>query len=146
MIQIKLITPDQTKPLRHLVLWPHIEREENCVIAQDHDPSAFHLGAFQGDDLIAIGSFFEMSSSKINYALQYRLRAMASHPDCRGSGAGKALLIYSLEFLRQKQIYVLWCDARLKAVGFYKGIGFQLIDEIYDVPIIGLHQFMYYPL
>jgi hypothetical protein len=40
----------------------------------------------------------------------------------------------------------LWCDARKVALGFYEKIGFQRIDEWYDIPPIGLHQFMYYPI
>lgn len=146
IFQIKIITSKETHHLRHVVLWPHIEREEDCFIAQDNDPDAFHLGAYMDEKIIAIGSFFEMKSSKIDCQNQYRLRAMASDPDYRGSGAAKKLVIYSLVLLRQKQADVLWCDARLNAVGFYEGIGFRLIDEIYDVPKIGPHKFMYFPL
>jgi len=38
---------------------------------------------------------------------------------------------------------VLWCDARLKAVPFYASLGFQSLPEVYDVPNIGPHQFMW---
>jgi hypothetical protein len=38
---------------------------------------------------------------------------------------------------------VLWCDARKVALGFYERLGFDRIDEWYEVPLIGPHQLMY---
>lgn len=145
-ITIKKIHSDATKPLRHLVLWPHIEKEQDCIISEDQNDDAFHLGAFYNDALIAVGSFFVMRSPKIHHNNQVRLRAMASHPGYRGIGAARMLVLHSLQVLKQKDADVLWCDARLNAVGFYEGIGFQSFHEIYDVPKIGPHRFMYYEL
>lgn len=142
-IHIQNITPEQTRSLRHLVLWPHIEKEADCVIAQDHDNDAFHLGAECDGNIIAIGSFFPMVTEKMKAENPYRLRAMASHPDYRGSGAAAKLILNSFDELRNRKCDLLWCDARLSAVNFYLKLGLEAIDQIYDVPKIGPHKFMY---
>lgn len=145
-MEVRPITSAQTRPLRHLVLWPHIPNEEDCVIDIDLREDAIHLGTFHEGKLIAVGSFFEMNSPRLRTERQYRLRAMATHPDFRGSGAGKVLVQYGIQLLKAKGAQVLWCDARLKATGFYAALGFNLMNEIYDVPNIGPHQFMWIDL
>ena len=139
----QLITPEQTRPLRHLVLWPHIEKEEDCVIDIDHRDDAFHLGVFVDGELRCIGSFFAMFSPKISFKKQYRLRAMATHPEFHGKGLARELILHALEILKEKEKDVLWCDARINAVGFYERLGFSQIDEVYDVTKIGPHKFMW---
>ncbi len=146
MMIVKSISPEETKPLRHKVLWPHIPLQENCVIDIDHREDAIHLGTYLDEKLIAIGSFFSMSSPKIKFQNQYRLRAMASDPEFRGRHAAQLLVIHGIEILRSQDIEVLWCDARLTAVPFYAAIGFQKIEDIYEVPLIGPHQFMWIEL
>lgn len=146
MIEVKQIQAVQTRALRHLVLWPHIEKEEDCNIDIDQREDAIHLGAFDGDRIVAVASMFQMSSNKIDFQNQFRLRAMASHPDYRGQYAGQAIVKRAIEVAQFKGADVLWCDARKVALGFYEKLGFERIDEWYDVPKIGPHQFMYYPI
>jgi GNAT superfamily N-acetyltransferase len=128
------------------VLWPHKANTEECTIDIDERPDAMHFGAFDRERLVAVASVFKMSTDKIDFENQYRLRAMASHPDYRGKNAGKAVVLAAIEECTLKNAGVLWCDARKVALGFYEKIGFQRIDEWYDIPPIGLHQFMYYPI
>lgn len=140
----RLITPEETRPLRYLVLWPHKPNVQSCVIDIDHREDAMHVGAFQGEELIGICSLFQMHTPKLPDEKQYRLRAMATHPDVRGSGAGKAVVEEALRQVQEKGVDVLWCDARKVALGFYSRMGFDLIDAWYEVPIIGPHKLMYY--
>jgi predicted GNAT family N-acyltransferase len=136
----------QTKPLRHLVLWPHIAKEEDCIIDIDQRADAIHLGTWANGRLVSIGSLFEMKSPKLQFEKQYRLRAMATHPDFMGKNAGRILINKACEILKEKGIEVLWCDAREAAIGFYSALGFQLLDETYEVPCIGPHKFMWIEL
>ncbi len=145
-MNVQLITPEQTRPLRHLVLWPHIEKEEDCNIDIDHRDDAFHLGVFVDGELRCVGSFFETQSPKISFEKQYRLRTMATHPEFHGKGLARQLILHSIEILKEKEQDVLWCDARLNAVGFYERLGFTKLDEVYDVPKIGPHKFMWIEL
>jgi predicted GNAT family N-acyltransferase len=141
--EVKIISPDLTRPLRHKVLWPHIKRTEDCVIDIDQRSDAIHLGVYDGEKIISIGSLFQMDSAKIEFEKQYRLRAMATDPDYRGQNAGRVLIEKSFELLKEKGVEVLWCDARKIAVGFYKSLGFSMLPEEYEVPKIGPHYFMW---
>ena len=145
-MEVRIISAQETRPLRHLVLWPHIEKTEDCVIDIDNREDAIHIGAFENDQLISVCSLFELSSQRINQAKQYRLRAMATHPNFRGMNAGKRVVQFALELTRNKGFDVLWCDARQVALGFYEKMGFTLIDEWYEVPKIGLHKTAFYQL
>ncbi len=141
--EVKIISPDLTRPLRHRVLWPHIEKVEDCVIDIDGRADAIHLGVFDGEKIVSIGSLFQMDSNKIQFEKQYRLRAMATDPDYRGQNAGRVLIEKSFELLKEKGVDVLWCDARKIAVGFYESLGFSKLPEEYEVPKIGPHYFMW---
>jgi ribosomal-protein-alanine N-acetyltransferase len=142
-LRVSQISPEQTKALRHLVLWPHIEKSEDCVIDIDTREDAIHLATFDGERIVSIGSLFQMDSAKIDFKQQYRLRAMATHPDYRGMNAGRILVEYALDHLNTRGVQVLWCDAREIAVGFYESIGFEKLPEKYDIPKIGPHYFMW---
>lgn len=146
MIEVRRISAEQTRELRFLVLWPHKSGIEDCIIDIDKREDAMHFGAFLDNKLIGVASVFEMSSDKIDYNKQFRLRAMASHPEYRGINAGKAIVEFAIEVCRSKGADVLWCDARKVALGFYEKLGFNRIDSWYDISPIGLHQFMYYPM
>jgi len=140
---VRYINRDEAKPLRYKVLWPHLPSEESCIIDIDLREDAFHLGTFDGDRLIAIGSFFQMNSPKLEARNPYRLRAMASDPQYRGKGGGRILIETALSILKNKQVDVLWCDARIVAVPFYQSLQFDSLEEVYDIPLIGPHRFMW---
>lgn len=147
MYTIQRIDQLDTRPLRHLVLWPHREKMEDCTIDIDHRVDAIHLGAFDEQRrLVGICSLFEMQTPKLAAPRQYRLRAMATHPDARGTGAGALIVHAAIETVHAMGYDVLWCDARKVALGFYAKLGFDRIDEWYDVPNIGPHQLMFYRL
>ena len=61
-MEAKQITAEQTRDLRHRVLWPHKDRMEECMIDIDHGEDAIHLGTFDGDRIVSVLSLFEMSS------------------------------------------------------------------------------------
>jgi GNAT superfamily N-acetyltransferase len=142
-LQVRFIQPQEARSLRHRVLWPHLPSQDVCVIDIDTREDAFHVGVYCDTSLISIGSFFCMSSPRLHQAAQYRLRAMATDPDYRRMHAGEQLIDFACRELRKRAIEVLWCDARLKAIPFYESIGFSKFDDVYEVPLIGPHHFMW---
>jgi GNAT superfamily N-acetyltransferase len=139
----RFIESSETQSLRHRVLWPHLASPEVCVIDIDNREDAFHVGVFAEERLISIGSFFSLSSNRLSHGKQYRLRAMATDADFRRQHAGDALITFAEQHLRVLGAEVLWCDARLRAVPFYTSLGFQKFDDVYEVPLIGPHHFMW---
>ncbi|MDX1350895.1 MAG: GNAT family N-acetyltransferase [Putridiphycobacter sp.] len=131
-------------PLRNLVLWRH-KILLDCGIEADLKRSTFHIGAVDEDDnVLGTSTYINQTNDNFNDTVQYRLRAMATHPSARGKGLGKKMIEKGLDKLKQKKVDIVWCDARIEAAEFYKKMGFQTVGETYDVPDIGPHKLMYY--
>ncbi len=141
---IKLISSEQTYPLRLEVLWSHLSQEKQCRLNIDDLSTTFHVGATQDEQVVCIGTFLKQSHRDFSREYQYRLRAMATHPNYRGQGWGKKLMVFAIEELKHRKQQLLWCDAREVALDFYAKLGFQTIGEAYIVPHIGVHKLMYY--
>ena len=142
-LSVRRISAAETRQLRHRVLWPHLSSPEVCVIDIDEREDAFHVGVFADERLISIGSFFAMESPRLAIQPQYRLRAMATDAEFRRLHAGDTLIQFALQELGLRGVVVLWCDARLVAVPFYEQLGFKKFDDVYEVPLIGPHHFMW---
>lgn len=142
-INIVELSTDQIRSLRLKVLWPHKETIENCVLPTDNLDGTFHIGAIKNNKVIGTSTYLIDINPKFEEKNQYRLRAMATDPDVQGSGVGAEIINYALDVLKKKGVKLLWCDARLKACGFYEKLGFNVLGEIYEVPVIGPHKLMY---
>ena len=142
-LTVRFIQARETQSLRHRVLWPHLPSPDVCLIDIDSRDDAFHVGVFSDKTLVSIGSFFRLSSPRLHHSAQYRLRAMATDPGFRRMHAGEQLIAFACDELRNRGAHVLWCDARLVAVPFYESIGFSKFDDVYEVPLIGPHHFMW---
>ena len=64
----------------------------------------------------------------------WQLRGMATDPAVRGTGAGRALVAEGLARVAARGGDLVWCDARLAAVGFYERMGFAVVTQEYDKP------------
>ena len=61
----------------------------------------------------------------------FHLRQMATAPDARGAGRGRAVVAAALAHARQAGATVLWCNARETAAGFYERCGLQRHGEVF---------------
>ena len=68
---------------------------------------------------------------------------MATDIEYRKRGIGKKIMLRAFEEIKKKKGTLLWCNARIIAIEFYKKIGFQIKGEEFDIPDIGKHYFMY---
>lgn len=121
MIHIQPITPEQTYPLRHSVLWPH--KPLDYVKVED-DAAGYHFGAFEDGALIAVVSLFVNGQES-------RFRKFAAHPDYQRKGVGTALLNHVIAEARRLEAKVLWCDARMDAADFYRRFGMSAVSEVF---------------
>lgn len=137
VFKVKKIPVEKTYPIRQEIL----RKGTNLPVIFDGDTAAdtFHLGAFQSGTLVGIATLVRATFDVCTAEKQYQLRGMATLEKVRGQGAGKALLIEAVRQLKEKQIEVLWCNARVIAIDFYKKIGFKTVGEAFDVPQIGWH-------
>jgi len=122
MTAIKPITTDQTLALRRQVLWPDKPLE---FVRVPNDEIALHLGAFEGDALIGVASFYPDGRAA-------QLRKLAVDPSVQGQGIGAQLVLAGAELLRGQAITTLWCDARETALGFYTRLRFTIDPASFD--------------
>ena len=140
---VKLIRAEETLDLRCRILRPG-QSLDLCRYPEDDLPTSFHLGIFDDGKVICNGTFIQQGHAHFPTArLPYRLRGMASDKEYQRHGLGKTLLKEALVHLKQKNCDLLWFNARVSAEGFYEKLGYQKIDEIFDIPTIGPHKVMY---
>ncbi len=141
VLTIQPITPEQTYPLRHRVLWPDKSPE---YVKVENDAEGYHFGGFRQGELIAVISLFVTGevarpglanpgqanpvSSWIGLA---RFRKFAVHPDHQHQGIGTALLRHVMAEAKRLGAVSLWCDARLDAADFYRRFGMEAVSEVF---------------
>ncbi|RME14276.1 MAG: GNAT family N-acetyltransferase [Bdellovibrio sp.] len=141
-IEVKEITYKETLSPRRQWLRPFLT-ESQCVYPGDLHPDSFHLGAFSGDKLVGIASFFKEGHEALQGQNPFRLRQMASAPSFRNKGVGRQLILVAKKMLKERQSTLLWCHARQEAFGFYEKMGFLYYGPLFHVPQIGPHKIMY---
>ena len=141
-MDIKVVAAKDIRPLRNLVLRPNLPIE-TTYYDLDNDIETFHLASIMDNTIISIGTFYPENDIELQTKNGYRLRGMATHPKFRRKSAATKLMKESFVLLKEKKCDVLWCNARLVAVEFYKSLGFKIIGEIFDIPSIGPHYKMY---
>jgi len=142
MIDIRFISATDTYAIRQQILRPTQSIEE-CQYEGDLDDSSFHIGVFEGEVLISIGSFYQEEQPGLNGYLPYRLRGMATLTDYRGNGIGKQLIEYSEEVLKEKGCEMWWCNARNSAGAYYEKLGLIQLGDVFEIEPIGPHVIMY---
>jgi len=140
MISVKEINTKDTYQIRREVLRKNMNLP--FEFTGDFDQETFHLGLFFNDELASIVSFMK-SNNKVFKEEQYQLRGMATKEKFQGRGFGKILIKKSEELLINKNIKIVWCNARVIALNFYKKIGFKVIGEPFDITQIGEHFVMF---
>ena len=118
-IVIRPVSPEQTYPLRHEVLWPDKPAD---YIKLDNDADGQHVGAFRGNVLVAVISLFVVGEDA-------RFRKFATRPDQQRQGIGTQLMHYVEAEARQRGAIRLWCDARLDAASFYRRFDMEPTGE-----------------
>ena len=130
-LDVRAVDPAQTRPLRQRVLRPHESLEELA----SHEPPGVHaVGAFDGDELVAVGFVCPDGDPG-----DWRVRGMATAPEFRGRGAGGAILAALIDHARAQGATRVWCNARTPALSLYARAGFQPESEEFEIPGIGPH-------
>ncbi len=143
-IDIRELLAVDTRPVRQRVLRPH-QRPEELVYPGDDDADTFHLGAISGDAVLAILSMYRHAqppNDPFGEPRAWRIRGMASVPEARGTGLGKALVEHARDRVWGVSPDPIWCNARENAFGFYQKLGFAIVGGIFEIEGIGPHAVM----
>ena len=139
---IKLVTAEQIRTLRHKMLR---QGKDFATTAYDKDnkQDTFHLGAFKEDKIISCATFYPENTRKTKSNKAYRLRGMATVSDYFRKGFGAKIMHQAYKILNSRNCDLLWCNARLVALKFYKSVGMCEIGDIFNISDIGAHYYMY---
>ena len=142
MVEIRKIEPELTYNIRHTVLRPH-QTIEDCKYDSDHEDYTFHIGGFYQGKLISVASFIVDKNPDFSFERQYRLRQMATLKEFRKLGAGRSVVNYAENLIKEQGVDFLWCKGRTTVQGFYSSMGFKEFGEVFEYPPIGPHIVMY---
>ncbi|MDC1173991.1 GNAT family N-acetyltransferase [Bacteriovoracaceae bacterium] len=141
-MKVLRINASDTYEIRNQMLRPGLPIE-SCHFDGDDDEQTFHLGAFVENKLVSVASFFFEKNPTFEDPYQYRLRGMATLPDYQKQGLSRELLKMAFPIVKQNMCSLLWCNAREVATGFYQTVGFEKIDNQFEIEGIGPHFLMY---
>jgi len=110
---------------------------------RDEENNTFHLACILNKELISCATFYPENNKLFPNQKAYKLRGMATDDKYRKRGIGKKIMLRAFEEIKKKGGTLLWCNARLVAVDFYKKLGLKIIGEQFYIPEIGQHYLMY---
>ena len=142
MLEVRIIEPEMTYSLRHIVLRPS-QSIEDSKYDTDHEEDAFHIGAFLQGKLISVASFIIDRNPDFSIEWQYRLRQMATLEEYRKLGAGRAVVNFAENIIKSRGCNFLWCKGRTTVQKYYENLGFKPHGDVFDYPPIGPHIVMY---
>jgi GNAT superfamily N-acetyltransferase len=143
-VRVRRCGPEDVISLRQAVLRPHMSTDE-ARYPVDHSPDTAHFCAEDADGRVisVVTLLKEAPPWQPDSPNAWHLRGMATEPDWRGRGAGSALLAATFAFVAGSGGGLLWCNARLGAINFYKRAGMATTGEPWEEPVIGPHIAMF---
>lgn len=140
---IRRITAAETVPVRWPVLRPGFPRE-TAIFDGDDAPETIHFGAFNYRELVGVASIFAAQCAEFPDVFPaFQLRGMATLPEVRGAGLGKALLDECCAAAIERGAALLWCNARTAAAQFYAMHGWITLGSEFEIATVGPHHRMY---
>lgn len=112
---IRAISPQDTWPIRHQVMWPDRPLE---YIKLAEDEQGLHFGLFVREKLVSVVSLFVKGDSA-------QFRKFATLESEQGKGYGSQLLRQVLQEAQNQGALWIWCNARVPKTRFYAKFGLQ---------------------
>jgi GNAT superfamily N-acetyltransferase len=150
-VRVEQVADDRTWALRQSVLRPHESVDQvaasDLLASAGPPPASFAAldgrGEVVGTVRVAAGEPPSVVSGLAPEGVgRWRLRGMAVRADLRNAGLGTRLLGRALAYVAGHGGGLLWCNARVPAVGLYRRAGFEVHGEPWDDPAIGPHVVM----
>jgi len=141
-VEINKVNAKKIRSLRHVELRKGQDFSTTSYLKDDEE-STFHMACIVDDKIVTCATFYPEKSIKIKSDNAYRLRGMATDSKFQRKGYASDLIEESFKELKNRDCDMVWCNARLVAVDFYKSSGFKITGEIFDIAEIGPHYYMY---
>ena len=141
-VNIIKVDAEKVRPLRHSELRKGQDFSTTSYL-EDYKVDTFHMVCIVDEKIVTCASFYPEKSIKIKSDNAYRLRGMATDSNFQRKGYATDLMNESFKELKNRDCDMVWCNARLVAVDFYKSVGFKITGELFDIAGIGPHYYMY---
>lgn len=143
-MKVLRLNASDTYPIRQQVLTPDHDLQKSKFENDEDEDISFHLGAFIESQLVSVASFYYDRNTNFADLHQYQLRGMATLPEFQGQGLSSELLNMAFPVIKQNFCTLLWCNARVTAIGFYEKVGFKTFStEPFEIEGIGMHVLMF---
>ena len=126
---------------RHKVLRKGQSRS-SCYYPEDSFKNTVHFAAKLNNEVIGCASLYKESHPDFSLKQSWRIRGMAVLEVFQGRNIGTQLLETCINHAIEQKAGVIWCNARMNAVKFYKNSGFKIIGDEFELPNIGPHFLM----
>ncbi len=140
-MQPMAVSADVVRPLRQEILRPGHAGEE-LVFRGDDDPETLHAAVSVGDSVVGVATVMRDPHPHDPNPADWRIRGMATSPELRNRGIGRALLAACETHARDRGATRIWCNARLNARAFYERGGLIVEGGAFEIPSIGPHYLM----
>lgn len=142
---VQQVPVERTRALRKAVLRPYLPADDPYVMPDDHLPTTIAFGAVTAhDDLLGVARIAPQAPPfDALHERSWRLRGMATSPEVRNMGVGSALLAGLVAHIAGIGGGILWCNARVTALGLYERGGLQRWGEVWEEPDSGPHIVMW---
>ena len=141
-VNITKVDAEKVRPLRHSELRKGQDFSTTSYI-EDYEAGTFHMACIVDEKIVTCASYYPEKSIKIKSKRAYRLRGMATDSNFQRKGYASDLMQESFKELKKRDCDMVWCNARLGAVDFYKSVGFKITGDLFDIAEIGPHYYMY---
>ena len=140
-LEINKVDAEKIRSLRHSELRKGQDFSTTSYL-KDYEEATFHMACIVDDKIVTCATFYPEKSIRIKSDNAYRLRGMATDSNFQRKGYASDLMKESFKELTKRECDILWCNARLVAVDFYKSVGFKITGELFDIAGIGPHYYM----
>jgi hypothetical protein len=148
-VTVSQVPVERTLALRQAVLRPD-QSLDDMALPGDDDPATAAFAAIDvGGEVQSVARValeappFSSQNLAPTGTPAWRLRSMATRPEVRGQGIGTAVLQACIDHVSRGGGGLLWCNARVPAVGLYRRAGFTTHGEEWVDPVIGPHVVMW---
>ena len=139
--EINKVDAEKVRYLRHSELRKGEEFSTTSYL-KDYEEGTFHMACIVDDKIVTCATFYPEKSIKIKSNNAYRLRGMATDSNFQRKGYARNLMNESFKELKKRDCDMVWCNARLVAIDFYKSVGFKITGDLFDIAGIGPHYYM----
>ncbi len=135
---IKEITTAQTYLVRQPVLRPG-KSIEFCYFDGDDLPTTKHYGFFIKKKRVGVITLKFIKNKNFICEQQYQIRGMAVLENYQQKGIGAKLLKYAENIVVQNNGVLIWFNARITAINFYKTNNYITVGKPFEIFDIGEH-------